>query len=159
MSIKIRKLGQHIGACVEGVKIAQSLNPEAVQRLRDAFREHCVLVFNDQVISDEQQVAFTKKFGTVALTLPSDPYGGGGPVNRITNVDEQGQLIPADDTRSLYQAGNMLWHSDGSFRAVPLQASFLSARVVPPSGGETEFASVRAAFAAYPNEKKRHWTT
>ena len=61
--------------------------------------------------------------------------------------DAAGEIIPSDDKRSLYQAGNMLWHADGSFRAVPLKASFLSAKEVPPAGGETEFASVRAASA------------
>ena len=154
MNIKIKKLSEQIGAWVEGVKITQALDAASVQQLRDAFRKHCVLVFHDQVISDQQQVAFTQNFGTIEMTLPSDPYGGGGPINRITNVDERGEIIPADDKQSLYQAGNMLWHSDGSFRAVPLRASFLSAKVVPPSGGETEFASVRAAYAAYPREKK-----
>ena len=154
MSIKIEKLSEHIGVCVEGVNIANALDADRVQQLRDAFREHCVLVFHDQSISDEQQVRFTQEFGTIAMTLPSDPYGSGGPINRITNVDEHGEIIPADDKRSLYQAGNMLWHSDGSFRPVPLRASFLSAKVVPPTGGETEFACVRAAFAAYPRRKK-----
>ncbi len=77
MSIKIEKLSKHIGACVEGVNVAKAMNTSSVQQIRDAFREHCVLVFHGQVISDEQQVAFTQNFGTIAMTLPSNPYGGG----------------------------------------------------------------------------------
>ena len=54
----------------------------------------------------------------------------------------------------LYQKGNSLWHSDGSFRKVPLRGSLLSAKEVPPAGGETEYASLRAAWASLPDERK-----
>ena len=151
--MNIKKIGANLGAEVGGIGITD-LDGELVQGLRRAFREHGVLVFRDQAISDEEQVAFSEHFGTIEMTLPSDPYGGGGPINRITNVDEDGEIIPAKDSRSLYQAGNMLWHADGSFRPLPLKASFLAAKEVPPSGGETEFASVRAAFADLPEERK-----
>ena len=144
--MNIKKIGANLGAAVEEVVLAD-LDAESVRTLQASFREHGVLVFRDQPVCDEQQVLFSEHFGTIEPTLPSDPYGGGGPINRITNVDENGNIIPAEDTRSLYQAGNMLWHADGSFRAEPLKASFLAAKVVPPTGGETEFASVRAAFA------------
>ena len=53
MSIKIEKLTEHIGACIEGVNVAKAVNADRVQQLRDAFREYCVLVFHDQVIFDE----------------------------------------------------------------------------------------------------------
>ena len=127
---------------------------ETFAELRRALYRHSVLVFHDQDISDEQQVAFTRGFGRLQATLASDPYGGGGFINRIANVDDEGRLIPPQDKRSLYQAGNMLWHSDGSFKAVPLRASMLSAKVVPPRGGETEYASLRAAYAALPEPRK-----
>ena len=73
---------------------------------------------------------------------------------RVDEHDENGQIIPPDDTRSLYQAGNTLWHSDGSFKSVPLRASLLSAKIVPPADGETEYASLRAAYAALPEDKR-----
>ena len=101
-----------------------------------------------------QHVAFTRRLGPLQMTMVSDPYGGGGPINRFSNLDENGELIPPDDDRSLYQAGNTLWHSDGAFKRVPLRASLLSAKVVPPEGGETEYASLRAAYAALPERKK-----
>ena len=154
MTITIRSLQEHIGAKVEGVDITLPINTQTFTRLRKALYKYAVLVFPGQDITDEQQVAFSRGFGPIQMTMASDPYGGGGPINRISNVDESGHIIPPDDNRSLYQAGNMLWHSDGSFKAVPLRASLLSAKVVPPIGGETEYASLRAAYAALPKEKK-----
>lgn len=154
MIITIRSLQEHIGAKVEGVDITLPINTDTFARLRKALYKYAVLVFPGQDITDEQQIAFSRGFGPIQMTMASDPYGGGGPINRISNVDESGHIIPPDDNRSLYQAGNMLWHSDGSFKALPLRASLLSAKVVPPAGGETEYASLRAAYAALPKEKK-----
>ena len=153
--LTIVPLETHIGAEVRGLDTASPQGEETFAELRRALYRHSVLVFHDQDISDEQQVAFTRGFGRLQMTMASDPYGGGGPINRIANVDEEGRLIPPQDKRSLYQAGNMLWHSDGSFKAVPLRASMLSAKVVPPRGGETEYASLRAAYAALPEPGQR----
>ena len=156
--LTIVPLETHIGAEVRGLDAASPQGEETFAELRRALYRHSVLVFHDQDISDEQQVAFTRGFGRLQMTMASDPYGGGGPINRIANVDEEGRLIPPQDKRSLYQAGNMLWHSDGSFKAVPLRASMLSAKVVPPRGGETEYASLRAAYAALPEPRQgRNW--
>ena len=152
--LTILPLGKHIAAEVRGVEAALPHSEETFAELRRALYRYSVLVFHDQDITDEQQVAFTRGFGPLQMTLASDPYGGGGPINRIANVDEEGRLIPPEDKRSLYQAGNNLWHSDGSFKAVPLRASMLSAKVVPPRGGETEYASLRAAYAALPGPTK-----
>ena len=154
MTITIEKLEEHIGARVRGVDLKSSIDDVTIDAIREALFAHSVLVFHDQHITDEQHVAFTECFGPLQMTLVSDPYGGGGPINQITNVDENGDIIPPDDTRSLYQAGNTLWHSDGAFKSVPLRASLLSAKVIPPERGETEFASLRAAYAALPEEKK-----
>ena len=154
MNLTIRKLTEHIGAEVRGVDITAPVDAETFAELRNALYNYSVLVFYDQDIRDDQQVVFTKGFGPIAMSLTSDPYGGGGPINRISNVDENGQIIPPDDTRSLYQAGNTLWHSDGSFKSVPLRASLLSAKIVPPADGETEYASLRAAYAALPEDKR-----
>ena len=154
MNATITTLEEHIGARVEGVDLTSPISEEEVRSIHNALFENSVLVFHDQDLTDEEHVVFTERLGPLQLTMASDPYGGGGPINRIANVDEHGDIIPSDDSRSLYQAGNMLWHSDGSFKPVPLKASLLSAKVVPPEGGETEFASMRAAYAALPEERK-----
>ncbi len=154
MTISITQLTEHIGARVEGVDLTSPIDDDIVDAIREALCTHSVLVFRDQHIMDDQHVAFTERFGPLQMTLVSDPYGGGGPINRISNVDENGDIIPPDDDRSLYQAGNTLWHSDGAFKSVPLRASFLSAKVIPPERGETEFTSLRAAYSALSEERK-----
>ena len=154
MELAIRKLQEHIGAEVEGVDITAPIDESIFAQLRDALYRSSVLVFRGQDITDEQHVAFTGGFGPLEMTMPNDPIGDGGPVGVISNLDEDGAVIPPDDTRMLYQRGNELWHSDGSFRPVPLRASLLSAKVVPPEGGETEYAGLCAAYAALPAGKR-----
>jgi alpha-ketoglutarate-dependent 2,4-dichlorophenoxyacetate dioxygenase len=71
-------------------------------------------------------------------------------MNDISNLDEKGQILSADDRRRMFNLGNQLWHSDSSFKATPAKYSMLHARVVPPEGGETEFADMRAAWDRLP---------
>ena len=73
----------------------------------------------------------------------------------LSNVDADGNTLSAEDQRMLYHKGNQLWHSDSSFKPVPAMASLLSAREVPPEGGETEYASLRAAWDALPVAMQR----
>ena len=154
MELAIRKLQEHIGAEVEGVDITAPIDESIFAQLRSALYQNSVLVFRGQNINDEQHVAFTRGFGPIELTIPNDPIGDGGPVGILSNLDENGAVIPPQDTRMLYQRGNELWHSDGAFRRVPLRASLLSAKVVPPEGGETEYAGLCAAYAALPAGKE-----
>ena len=154
MKITIEKIEECIGAEVSGIDISSHISDKDFKQIRDAFYEHSVLVFRDQAITDAEHVTFSERFGPLEMSLASDPFGGGGPIFRISNVDDSGAIVSPEDTRALYQTGNQLWHSDGSFRHVPLKASLMSAKVVPPDGGDTEFASLRAAYASLPEEKR-----
>ena len=79
----------------------------------------------------------------------------GTPFARQSNLDiKTGEVIPPDDRRMIYQLANMLWHSDSSFKPVPSLCSLLSARIVPPEGGATEFASARAAYPSLPERAR-----
>ena len=154
MTLTIRKLEEHIGAEVQGVDISSPIDADTFEQLRRALCEYAVLVFHDQDITDEQHVAFSEGFGPLEMTMANDPIGDGGPIGVISNLDENGEIIPPEDPRTLYTVANTLWHSDGSFKRVPLRGSLLSAKVIPPEGGETEFASLTAAYAALPEQKK-----
>ena len=154
MTFTASKLTEHIGAEIQGIDLTSPISEETFAQLRIALAEHAVLVFHDQPITDEQHVAFTKGLGKLEMTMRNDPIGDGGPVGVLTNLDENGELIPPDDPRMVYHQGNGLWHSDGSFKRVPLRGSLLSAKVVPPEGGGTEFASLCAAYATLSEEKK-----
>ncbi len=154
MTVTISKLEEHIGAEIQDIDITSPIDDETFEQLRNAFYKYSVLVFQDQDITDEQHVAFSKRFGQLEMTMVNDPIGNGGPIGIISNLDENGEIIPPEDPRMLYTVANTLWHSDGSFKRVPLRGSLLSAKVVPPEGGETEFASLCAAYASLPEEKK-----
>jgi alpha-ketoglutarate-dependent 2,4-dichlorophenoxyacetate dioxygenase len=154
MTFTLRKLTENIGAEVKDIDLTASISKVAFAQLRAALAEHAVLVFHDQEISDEQHVAFTEGLGRIEMTMRNDPIGDGGPVGVLTNLDENGDLIPPEDPRVVYHRGNGLWHSDGSFKRVPLRGSLLAAKVVPPEGGGTEFASLCAAYATLSEEKK-----
>ena len=152
--LAIRKLERHIGAEVQGVDITIPIDTEIFQKLREALYTYAVLVFHNQDVTDQQHVAFSEGFGPLEMTMVSDPIGDGGPIGIISNVDEYGELIPTEDPRILYAKGNSLWHSDGSFKRNPLRGSLLVAKVIPPEGGEPEFASLCAAYESLPEEKK-----
>ena len=154
MAFTIRKLTENIGAELRDIDLTSPISRETFVQLRITLAEHAVLVLHDQQITDEQHVAFTEGLGKIEMTMRNDPIGDGGPVGVLTNLDENGKLISPDDPRMVYHQGNGLWHSDGSFKRVPLKGSLLAAKVVPPEGGGTEFASLCAAYATLSEEKK-----
>jgi len=159
MAINVTPLHPHIGAEITGIDLREDLAPEIFAAVESAFNRHAVLVFPRQPLSDEQQMAFSRRFGP----LETNPAYAGERKKRIphreiadiSNLDVHGNVMPADDERLLFSRGNQLWHTDSSFKYVPARCSLLSAREIPPEGGETEFADMRAAYDALPEEKKR----
>jgi len=146
-----------LGAEVAGVDLARPLADDAFARIAAAFDEHSVLVFRGQHLTDEQQMAFSVRFGpleTTVRTMGNEDRPGAHIVD-LSNTDEHGRPMPRTDRRMLYHSGNQLWHSDSSFKPVPAHSSALSARVIPPEGGETEFASMRVAYEALPDDLRR----
>ena len=75
-------------------------------------------------------------------------------LNDVSNLGKDGNPLPRDHRTHLFNLGNCLWHSDSSFRPIPAKFSLLSARVVNPKGGNTEFADMRAAYDALDDETK-----
>jgi alpha-ketoglutarate-dependent 2,4-dichlorophenoxyacetate dioxygenase len=122
--------------------------------------KYAVLVFHDQKLSDEQQMAFTRNFGAIEdarggnVTKPQDKRLATG-MNDVSNLGKDGKPLPRDSRQRLFNLGNMLWHSDSSFRAIPAKYSLLSARVVNKKGGNTEFAHMGAAYEALDADTKR----
>lgn len=154
MSISIRKVTDNIGAEVTGVDITQPISDAEFAPILDAFNEYSVLVFHGQDFTDEQQVAFSQHFGALETTVKSN-IGGGTYVADISNVDpETNEILPVDSWRIRYNSGNEMWHTDSSFKTVPALASLLSGREVPPEGAETEFGSMRAAYATLTVEEQ-----
>lgn len=155
MALTLRKLNPLFGAEIAGVDTAKPLSDAAFAEIRAAFEEYSLLVFRDQALDDGTQVAFSRRFGPLETTVKANPAGGSY-FARQSNLDiRTGAVIPAEDRRMIYQKGNYLWHTDSSFKPIPALCSLLSGRVVPPEGGDTEFASLRAAYAELPEATRR----
>ena len=155
MSITASRLAAGFAARIEGVDIRKPIDEAAWAGIRAAFDEHSVLLFRGQPLDDEQQIAFSRRFGALEVTRSMNPAAG-TPFARQSNLDiKTGEVIPAEDRRMVYQLANMLWHSDSSFKAVPSLCSLLSARIIPPEGGATEFASARCAYPSLPEALKQ----
>jgi alpha-ketoglutarate-dependent 2,4-dichlorophenoxyacetate dioxygenase len=159
MSISFEAIQPSIGARVTGVDLTKPLTRAAAQQIEAAMDRYALLVFHNQRITDEQQKAFTLNFGPIEnarggnITKPEDKRLEDG-MNDVSNLGKDGKPLPKDSRQHLFNIGNMLWHSDSSFRAVPAKYSILSARLVNPVGGNTEFASMRAAYDALDDRTK-----
>ncbi|HEX6210534.1 MAG TPA: TauD/TfdA family dioxygenase [Methylomirabilota bacterium] len=156
MALETRRLHPCFGVEIVGVDVAR-VDDRTFAEIVEAFDEHSVLLFRGQSIGDEAQIAFSRRFGPLETSLRTiTSLARVAPeVSNLANVDAEDRLIPAGDRRNLFNAGNQMWHSDSSFKRVPAHASLLSAREVPPRGGETEFASTRVAYEALPEPTRQ----
>ena len=155
LAITIRKLTPVFGAEITGVDLTH-LDDATFQHIEDAFETYSVLVFPNQNLDDDAQIAFSRRFGDLEKTQGHIANNFQVKhVSEITNLDPDGKLMAPDDPRVLYRLGQRNWHSDSSFKRVPAKASLLHARKLPPDGGDTQFASLRAAYDALPDARKR----
>ena len=159
MPLSIRQIHPVFVGEVTGVDIGKPLMPDAVAAIEAGMDRYAVLVFHNQPITDEQQMAFTCNFGAIEdarggnVTKPDDKRLTVG-MNDVSNLGKDGKPLSRDSRQRLFNIGNMLWHSDSSFRAIPAKYSLLSARVVNKTGGNTEFADMRAAYDALDDATK-----
>ncbi len=154
MTINIEQINPHFGARITGIGPVTALDDVAFTELRQLFDAHSVLVLPDQPMDDEQQIAFSERFGPLERTISSNPAGGTA-FARQSNIDiKTGETIPPDDRRMMYQKANMLWHADSTFKETQSLCSLLSAREVPAEGGATDFASTRSVYEALPEDQQ-----
>lgn len=153
MTLSIEPIHPNIGGRVSGIELSNPLTADQVAELEAALNELTVLVFKGQELTDDQQKTFTLSFGAIEnarggnIRKREDQRLSDG-LNDVSNLDKDGKLLASGSRQNLFNTANMLWHSDSSFRAVPARYSILSARVVNPVGGDTEFANMRAAYDA-----------
>ncbi len=143
---------------VSGVDIRRGITPAEAAAIEEGMDRYGVLVFHDQDIDDAQQIAFSRHFGPLEMATGDIVQGEqrrlSMEVNDISNLDRDAKVLGRDDRRRLFSLGNMLWHSDSSFKPTPAKYSLLSARIIPGYGGNTEFADMRAAWDALDAETK-----
>lgn len=142
-------LGPGFGVEVRGVSILDvATDAEAYKAVRAVFEEHSLLVFRDQPIADDIQVAYSRAFGPLELTKVSS-LGQNTFYSRLTNT-VNGKIVPPDHRQVLVAKANALWHTNSSFKKTPALASVLTARVLPGGDGDTEFTSTRMAWERLP---------
>jgi len=144
--MNIVPLGPGFAAELRDVTITEVASDDtAYAAVRAAFEEHSVLVFRGQEVTDESQLAFSRRFGPPEVTKVGS-QGTGTHFVILTTIGEDGKVVPADHRLALRNKANQLWHTDSSFKRVPALTSVLSARIIPARGGETEYVSTRLAF-------------
>ena len=159
MSVAIRQIHPVFVGEVSGVDIKGPLSREDIAAIEAGMDRYAVLVFRDQAVSDDEQMAFTRNFGAIEnarggnVTKEEDKRLATG-MNDVSNLGKDGRPLARDSRQRLFNLGNLLWHSDSSFRAIPAKYSLLSARVVNPKGGDTELADMRAAHDALDADSK-----
>ena len=159
MAVNVRPLGDHFAAEVSGADLTVPLTPDLVAGIETAIARYAVLVFPDQRLTDEQQLAFSRCFGDLEETKGTGISKPGEQrlhpaFADVSNLDTDNTILQRDNRRRLYSLGNLLWHSDSSFKPVPASYSLLSGRIVTAKGGETEFADMRAAYDALDDETR-----
>jgi alpha-ketoglutarate-dependent 2,4-dichlorophenoxyacetate dioxygenase len=159
MAPSVRKLHPHFVGEVSGIDLRKPLTPDEARTIESWMDEYAVLVFHGQDISDEQQLAFAGNFGERenrkgGNVTRREEYRLNSGLADVSNLGKDGKPLARDHRTHLFNLGNCLWHSDSSFRPIPAKFSLLSARVVNPKGGNTEFADMRAAYDALDAETK-----
>jgi alpha-ketoglutarate-dependent 2,4-dichlorophenoxyacetate dioxygenase len=158
MALQLKPL-QPFAAQASGIDLRQPLTPEQVKEIEHAMDTHAVLVWRDQPLSQDQQIAFAKSLGPLDLGLRKLKGGAHrfkyAELADISNVKVDGEVAGREHAKIVGNVANQLWHSDSSFQKPRAKYSMLSAVTVPGFGGETEFADLRMAFDALPEWRKR----
>ncbi len=159
MPVAIRQVHPVFVGEVSGVDLKAPISGQDVAAIEAGMDKYAVLVFRAQAVSDEQQMQFSRNFGAIEnarggnVTKDEDRRLSTG-MNDVSNLGKDGKPLARDSRQRLFNLGNLLWHSDSSFRAIPAKYSLLSARVVNPKGGDTEFADMRAAYDGLDDDTK-----
>ena len=145
--LTITPLHPLFAARVTGLDLNDALDDSVLATLSDAFDRYSVLVFPQQKIDDATQIRFSERFGPLESTR-AGANGAGSKLVVLTNIGLDGKIGAPSDKQVLNNKANRIWHTDSSFKAVSARASLLSAREIPSQGGDTEYASMRCAYAA-----------
>jgi alpha-ketoglutarate-dependent 2,4-dichlorophenoxyacetate dioxygenase len=152
MTRQIRQLHPLFAGEATGLELRDLTDRTTIDEIAAALERHAVLVFREQMLDDEQQIAFSRLFGPLETPIGKIRMDRKQRLRKeladISNLDENNNIRAVSDRWRMMLLANELWHTDSSFKRVPAKFSLLSAREIPPEGGETEFADLRAAYEA-----------
>ena len=159
MSATVWPVTETFAAEIGDVDLSEPLPDADFRVVEDAFERYAVLIFPDQVLSQDQHIAFARRFGPIDRSMIVEVEGAKlrvpGEIADVSNLDSKGQILAPDNRLRQFQLGNQLWHTDSAFKHVPAKASLLYQRSIAQTGGQTEFADLRAAWDALPEPIKR----
>lgn len=152
MGITIVPVTPDFVAEIGDVDLSRPLVAEDQAAIKAAFWKYAVLVFPQQTLTQDQQLAFSALFGPIETDRTLDPKATpsrfSGAFADISNLAADGRIWGETSRQRMYKAGNRLWHTDSSFKRLPSICSLLYSETVAPVGGHTEFADQRAAYDA-----------
>jgi len=154
--MEIRPLSKHVGAEIGGVDASKPLADDVFKQIDDAYNRYSVLLFRDQKLTPEQQIAFSRRFGELEISPRSQFALPGYPeILVLSNIIVDGKPIGNAD------AGRT-WHTDMSYTKTPPRGSLLYAREIPVEQGralgDTIFSSAAAAYDTLSPELKQKLT-
>lgn len=139
--------------------LSRPLDDEDFRVVEDAFTRYAVLIFPDQTLAQGEHLAFARRFGPIDRSMVVQVEGTAArlpeEIADVSNLDAKGEILALDNRLRLFHLGNQLWHTDSAFKRVPAKASLLYQRSIAQTGGQTEFADMRAAWDALPAATKR----
>ena len=159
MPATVQPITPGFAAEVGDIDLGRPISAVDIAAIKAAFARYAVLVFPDQTFSDESHLDFARHFGpleTSVFKLRTDhKMRLDEKMADVGNLDAESRILETNDRQRLYNLGNRLWHTDSSFKRLPAYCSMLHARSIPPIGGQTEFADLRAAYDALPDSTKQ----
>ena len=149
----------NFAAEIGDVDLSKPLSDADRAEIVAAFDRYSVLVFPDQAFSTDQHLDFARNFGPLETTIHAVRSDAKlrvrAEIADVSNLSADNAIWGKESRKRMFEMGNRMWHTDSSFRRVPAKASLLYSRSIPPVGGHTEFADMRAAWDALPDEMKR----
>lgn len=158
MAAEVREIRPGFVAEIAGIDLREPVSADDVAIIQDAIDNHPVLVFHGPGMTNDQQIAFSRNFGSLARATeyqrdPSKRRLGGEMVD-ASNLSETSEVLEAGDRRRVNNLGSRRWHTDGSYKRLSGKYSLLSCHTVVSDGGETQFADMRGGYDALPEKMK-----
>jgi alpha-ketoglutarate-dependent 2,4-dichlorophenoxyacetate dioxygenase len=159
LALKIEQIGPGFVGEASGIDLSTPLSPDDAKSINAAMDELAVLIFRNQKLTNEQQLAFTQALGDIEHAIGTslraeDDYRLPTTFADVSNLDKNNRPFDRNDRRRQFAIGNRLWHSDSSFKIIPARYSLLYSWTVPSKGGNTEFANMRLAYESLDDEMR-----
>ena len=159
MTITVYPASENFGAEIGDVDLSKPLSDDDRSEIETAFNRYSVVIFPDQHLSTDQHLDFARYFGPLETTIHATRSDAKlrvrAEIADVSNLSVGDEIWGKESRKRMFEMGNRMWHTDSSFRRLPAKASLLYSRSIPPVGGQTEFADMRAAYDALTDEMKQ----